>query len=102
VLDLFGRDTPTLFMGETLTPFFRGDDPFRKRVIFLENRSQYALVFPDGIKTIIDVRRKREEVYDLARDPEEAKNLADRKPELARRYLDLTRTYRKRHESVQR
>jgi choline-sulfatase len=102
VLDLFGRDTPTVFMGETLTPFFRGDDPFRRRVIFLENRSQYALVFPDGIKTIIDVRRKREEVYDLDRDPEEAKNLADRKPELARRYLDLTRTYRKRHEGVQR
>lgn len=35
-----------------------------------------ALVFPDGYKAIVDLRRNTQEVYDLRSDPLELKNLA--------------------------
>jgi arylsulfatase A-like enzyme len=78
VLDLFGQTTPGSYMGQSLVPFLRGDSPVLTRLIAAETgRRQRALIFPDGFKTIEDLRRHTVEAYDLANDPDEAVNLID-------------------------
>jgi arylsulfatase A-like enzyme len=97
ILDLFGQSIPSECMGESLTPYFRGGRLPDGRPIYMENRSGYALLFADGHKAIIEPRRKREAVFDLARDPAELENLADQNPDEAAPYLELLRSYRQRH-----
>ncbi|MBI4703209.1 MAG: sulfatase [Deltaproteobacteria bacterium] len=78
VLDLFGRPTPGLFMGQSLVPFLRGQDPRLARPIALESgRHLQALVLRDGTKLIRNRKKLTEEIYDLSRDPAESRNLID-------------------------
>jgi len=78
VLDLFGVATPGSFMGQTLVPTLV-DQPFRfERPIAADaGRRKQALVFPDGLKVILDVASGTVEVYDLRADPGELYNLTD-------------------------
>jgi hypothetical protein len=78
ILDLMGVATPGHFMGESLVPFLRGQDPVLTRPLLAEARLMQAYVTPNGLKLIFDPRRDRIELYDLARDPGELENLADR------------------------
>lgn len=77
ILDLFKLDTPATIMGESLVPLFDGGSRTFSRPILAEGRLKKALIFPDGIKVIVDDRHHTAEVYDLSRDPAEAVNLLD-------------------------
>lgn len=75
-LDLLGLPTPGHFMGQSLVPFLKGQDPVLGRPIIADSgRLMQAMVFPDGAKLIRDKRRGTVELYDLSRDPQEAHNL---------------------------
>lgn len=77
VLDLFGVETPGYFMGESLVGFLRGENPKLTRPIAAETRLKKALIFPDGMKAIVDDRHGTSEVYNLKSDPGELINLLD-------------------------
>jgi arylsulfatase A-like enzyme len=78
LLDLFGEPTPGWFMGESLVPFLIGEARDLTRPIAGEaGRRMQSMVFPDGYKAIVDLRRNTEEVYDLRVDPRELNNLAE-------------------------
>ena len=77
ILDIFGVATPGAMMGESLVGFMRGGDPKLGRPIAAEGRLKRALLFPDGVKAIVDDRHHTAEVYDLKADPGERVNLLD-------------------------
>jgi arylsulfatase A-like enzyme len=78
VLDLFGVDTPGSYMGESLAPALVGRPLSLTRPIAAESgRRKQAMVFPDGVKAVLDRRRRTVEVFDLTKDPGELHNLAD-------------------------
>jgi len=93
VLDLMGLPTPGSFMGETLMPFLRGQDPTLTRPLLAERRYAQAMLFPDGIKAILDWQKGTEEIYDLARDPGETKNLCDELGPACAERLDVLRAF---------
>jgi arylsulfatase A-like enzyme len=80
ILDLFGLDAPAAFLGQSLVPLLAGGSATLTRPIFAEGRLRRALTLPDGTKVIEDLRRKTVEVYDLASDPKETRNLFDVEP----------------------
>lgn len=97
VLDLFGLSTPGRFMGQSLAPLL-ARRPFRfARPIVAETRLKQAIVFPDGIKVIVDQRRKTVEVYDLTRDPEEQDDLWEHSEEKVRPRVPLLRSFFQQH-----
>jgi len=76
LFDLLGLPTPPSFMGQSLVPFLRGEAPTLTRPLIIDSgRRMQALIFPDGVKVIHDVRRHTFEVYDLEADPNERHNL---------------------------
>jgi arylsulfatase A-like enzyme len=77
ILDLFGKPTPRHFLGQSLVPYLRGENPTLHRPIVAEGRLKQALVLPDGMKVIVDNRTRTIELYDLNTDPGELDNLAD-------------------------
>jgi arylsulfatase A-like enzyme len=78
ILDLFGLPTPGELMGQSLVPYFRGEDPALTRPIVADSsRLMRALIFPDGFKVIHDRRRGTVELYDLNKDPRELHELLD-------------------------
>ena len=64
VLDFMGLPTPGRFMGQSLAPFLRGERPKLTRPIVSEQRLKQAMVFPDGIQAIRDIRKGTTEIYD--------------------------------------
>lgn len=76
ILDIFGADTPATFMGQSLVPLLAGRDVRLDRPILAEGRLRRALYLGD-LKVIDDPRRKVVEVFDLAQDPRELRNIFD-------------------------
>ncbi len=96
ILDLFGAPIPGPWLGTSLRPALEGGGVRRDRPIPLDaGRRIWALVFPDRVKAILDLHRGTEEVYDLARDPGEQRNLAD--TEDGRRRLFLVERFFSAH-----
>jgi Sulfatase len=77
ILDLMSVDTPGSFMGESLVPHLRGENPKHERPIICEHSGVRAMFTDDNFKVIIDRNFHREEVYDLTIDPGERHNLRD-------------------------
>lgn len=78
ILDLMGQPTPGHFMGQSLVPFLRGQEASLSRPIAADSgRRMQSVIFDDGIKVIVDLRRGTQEVYDLHADPAETRNLVD-------------------------
>jgi arylsulfatase A-like enzyme len=77
ILDLMGAETPGHFMGESLVPFLRGQNPKLTRPLMAETRFMQTFVTEQGIKVFVDPRQDRIECYDIQRDPLELDNLAD-------------------------
>jgi hypothetical protein len=93
VLDIFGQPIPGHYMGESLLPFLRGETPKLTRPIAAEGRLKKALIFPDGMKAIIDDRHKTSEVYNLKSDPGELINLLDADDPRAAERIKTVRTF---------
>jgi len=82
LLDMFDEPTPAHFMGESLLPLAAGHDEELTRPIAADaGRRIQAFYAPEHKKVIFDLRRKTTEVYDLARDPKESRNLVDERNE---------------------
>ena len=77
ILDLMGAPTPGVYMGQSLTPFLRGERPTLLRPIVAEGRLKRAIVLRDGFKVIHDTRAGYVEVFDLNADPREEVSLYD-------------------------
>ncbi|MCC6552185.1 MAG: sulfatase [Polyangiaceae bacterium] len=78
ILDLAGLPAPGSFMGATLAPLLRGGAARPRRPVAMDSgRRMQARVFEDGFKVIRDLRRGTAELYDLAADPGESRNLYD-------------------------
>ncbi len=93
VLDLFGLPTPGYFMGQSLVGFLRGENPKLTRPIAAEGRLKKTLIFPDGMKAIVDDRHRTSEVYNLKSDPGELINLLDADDPRAADRVKAVRTF---------
>jgi len=93
ILDLFGVPTPATFEGESVAPLLFGRTEVLTRPILAEARFKRSLTEPDGLKVIEDLRRKLVEVYDLARDPHETRNIFDVDPARSDLALAELRTF---------
>ncbi|HEX6737877.1 MAG TPA: sulfatase [Vicinamibacteria bacterium] len=81
VLDILGLTAPAEWEGRSL--FARERPP---RVYFYAANDHYLLGVREGdLKYVYDATRGRDELYDLARDPDERRNLAAAQPEACRR-----------------
>ena len=98
VLDLFAVDTPGHFMGQSLVGFMRGEDPVLTRPLGAEGLLKRTLLFPDGVKGIVDERNHTIEVYDLVSDPGELVDLLDGENPTAPDRIDVVRRFYSIHE----
>lgn len=90
ILDLFGLPQPGFWMGQSLLPAVAGKPPGLERPLALDTgRRMQALCFDDGYKVIFSRLQHTTEVYDLKRDPEELRNLADSADPRAREVIDI-------------
>ncbi|RLB56322.1 MAG: hypothetical protein DRI34_09280 [Deltaproteobacteria bacterium] len=99
LLKMAAVPVPAAAQGEDLRPLIDGD--VRQRVVFMEHAGAYlrALVTPSyklivhrrtrNIYPAYPIRKGRVELYDLAADAGEGKNLADEKPKLVARLRKL-------------
>lgn len=97
ILDLFQLPTPGFFMSETLTPFLIGGRANPNRLMFMETRAEYGMVFPDGIKVMIRRKGGTEEIYNVHEDPDEQRNLRETMGEEGVRRIELTRAFLEVH-----
>ncbi len=91
ILELMGQTPPAHFQGRSLLPLARGEAPAGARDIGAElspypawPKGQRALI-GEKYKVIHRVTQNRYEVYDLAADPREKKNLAMSNPALLKK-----------------
>ncbi|NRA34580.1 MAG: sulfatase [Polyangiaceae bacterium] len=94
ILDLFGRAPLPQFLGQSLVPFLRGQDPVLTRPIIAEGRLKKSWIFRDGFKLIVDDRVNTTELYDLNSDPKEDHNIFEDHPSAAQRLGTLRRFFR--------
>lgn len=97
VFDVFGAPTPGYWMAESLVPLLLGEPAKPNRVIYMERRESRAMVFPDQLKVMLNDAPLNEEIYDLAKDPEEAEDLRDALGNEGARRAALVRAYLKAH-----
>lgn len=98
ILDLFGQPVPGNFMGESLLPLAYGNAERVSHPIAAEARHKLrAFYSTDNVKVVFDIGRKTTEVYQLATDPLEAKNLADA-PEM-QPHIQRAKRYFEAHEA---
>jgi hypothetical protein len=100
ILDLFGVATPPGALGQSLAPLLAGGHASLSRPIVAEGRLRRALVRPDGLKVIEDLRRKCVEAYDLDADPQETRNVFDEEPARTLPALGELRAFFAKHARV--
>jgi hypothetical protein len=87
ILDIFGVATPATFQGQSLLPILLGQPASLDRPLLAEGRLRRAIYTTDGLKAIVDLRRKIVEAYDVDRDPGETVNIFDTDPARSDRAL---------------
>jgi len=110
VLDLAGVQAPERMQGRSLVPLLREDQPGWRRLSFFEHHYPIGGWIPssEGIRTgqwkyirWTDSAAPFEELYHLADDPFETKNLAGN-PEFARQHGALTKYWQEWRDSLRR
>lgn len=82
ILDAFQLPAPGAYMGQSLWPLIAGREVQLSRPIVADSpRLMRAMLFPDGMKLIFNIRTNVYELYDLNSDPEELNNIYDEHPE---------------------
>jgi arylsulfatase A-like enzyme len=76
ILDLYGLATPATFLGQSLVPLLRGEDPTLTRPIAAERIETRAFVIGDR-KIVVDTEKGLRQIFDLSKDPNETHNLVD-------------------------
>jgi len=98
LLDLLGAEAPAALPGRSLAPLWRGDAA-ETRSVFLELNppKPHRLAIVEGSwKLVVDpANRDASELFDLARDPGEARNLATSEPERLRAMRERLRAWRR-------
>ena len=75
LLDLFGKPTPGVYMGQSLLPYVRGKDTILSRPVAFESaRGLRGMLFRDKLKLIVDIKKHTKQIYDLRTDPREQNN----------------------------
>lgn len=77
LLEIFGQPTPGPYMGQSLVPFLRGEDPALTRPIVGSTLFLSNAFYSWPKKVIVDRKKRVTELYDLSADPDERDNLAD-------------------------
>jgi arylsulfatase A-like enzyme len=99
ILDLFGAPTPAKFLGQSLVPLLRGEAPKLERPVVAESgRSMRSMYYDDDTVLIEDRRLHTTELFDLAKDPGELKNLWSADDAKARQKLDRLHAFFEAHE----
>jgi hypothetical protein len=99
VLDLMGAPTPATFMGESLTPYLRGQSPtFTRPLVAESSRGMRAMVFGDGLKVIENKRAGFHELYDIVTDPGELVDLSAERASTVAERLDVLDSFLGAHE----
>lgn len=98
ILDLFGVPTPASFLGQSLVPYLRGANPVLARPIAAEKPATRALVLGNH-KVIVDRQKGSEEIYDLASDPKETRNLVETLGDSGAAELDTLRAFFDAHDA---
>ena len=81
-------------MGESLSGYLRGRTDVLTRPIVAEGLLKKSMVFPDGLKVIVDDRHNTVELYDLSKDIGEERNVADRHADIVAKAEELLKTAR--------
>ena len=82
ILELYGLATPSASMGESLVRLLENKPDRLTRPIAADSgRLMQAMIFPDNVKVIRNVRNHTAELYDLTRDPGEEHDLFDSAPD---------------------
>jgi arylsulfatase A-like enzyme len=103
------NDATVLAPGEDLSPALLGKAATRTKMLFWEyGRNDKSFAFPKGgdrspavalrdgdWKLLVDADGTGAELYDLAADPNEGRDLAGARPDVARRLTDLAVAWRK-------
>jgi arylsulfatase A-like enzyme len=92
LLDLVGAPTPGAYMGQSLVPFLRGEDPHLTRPIAADQVNVKAMVFRH-YKVIDNRKRNTIELFDLQADPDETRNLYGEAPERDAELLGALRNF---------
>jgi hypothetical protein len=96
ILDLFDEPVPGEFMGESLLPLAYGGAKGVSHPIVAEaGHKLRAFYSGDDVKVIFDLARRTTEVYDLAGDPGELRNIADART--MKKHIQRARRYFRAH-----
>lgn len=96
ILDLYGQPTPGYWLGQSLVPFFRGEDPILTRPIAAQRSVESALLLGNR-KVIVNVQKGTREIYDLVKDPAETHNLIEELGEEGEEQVRLLTTFFEAH-----
>lgn len=82
LLDLFGVPTPGAFVGQSLVPLIGGRSRELDRpIVFDTTGHALGMLFPDGVKLVIDPAKGTRELYDLNTDPLELDDQFEARPD---------------------
>jgi hypothetical protein len=96
ILDLMRLPTPGSSMGQSLTPYLRGQNPRLLRPIVADTGNMRSILL-GRIKVIQNDYKGSEEIYDLSTDPGETHNLFDSMGDTAADRMSVLQTFFEAH-----
>jgi len=92
ILDLVGIESYSQAEGESLIPIIKGEKR-QQPYIFSSYKGRFFSLIADNWKFIYDNKSGHAELYNLKNDSEEKRNLADREPELVKKYTAIIKNW---------
>jgi hypothetical protein len=99
ILDVFGLPAPGAFMGQSLAPLLAGQNVELERPIAICSAGSLDALYVPGSskKVIFDGARRTIEVYDLARDAQERRNLVDTSEPQVEQAIEIAKLFFETH-----